>query len=749
MLYELSAILDLRDVLENITENLIFFIALYFIIPITLIASFVCIIFIFRKIRTLEEKTVKMRELNSEITKGAKIYLKDQSKTLLIVLGILFIPVGITGLQYLQMPVLALILTGLIFLLGALSSLFAGYIGMISATKTNILVVEASIDDPNEGFKLAYYGGMVTGILNISLFVLGIWLLLLITGGNIYLLVGYNFGASVAALFAQVGGGIYTKSADMGADLVGKYEMDIQEDDPRNPAIIADLVGDNVGDCAGRGADLFESASSDAVGGMLLGLTLFTLIGDPIFILTNITIISLGMFSLFFTTMFLDINLERPSTSIWKVFISSTLFNVIVLLVINFLFFGVSGLFLFFSSLIGLLAVFLTIVFTTYYTRIEYEPTKGVAVSSDISPSVNILSGISTGFRSTFGPIVIFVIAVVGAYVFGYYTGETYSSLTGNGSVGEPLYFIAFGIFGVNMASCSSDIIISTVLSFDTFGPIADNSAGIAQMAEDEAPEDLRENLDKLDAVGNTTKAVAKGFALVCGGFSSIVMFLTFLMTATNLAPDLFSFIPKGELTGIFDMLDINNPLIILGLSIGTVLSTLFAAQIFKGVQRGTMDMVQEVRCQFDETPGLKEGKAKPDYQRCIDISTKNALKYMMQPVVLIIVIELVVGIFFGPMVIGAFLIGNLIGCLINGLWMSVGGASYDNAKKAIETGLFGGKGSFAHKSSIIGDTVGDPLKDAAGPSMNILITTINTLALTFLPIFIMTGFLWNLIPTI
>jgi K(+)-stimulated pyrophosphate-energized sodium pump len=195
--------------------------------------------------------------------------------------------------------------------------------------------------------------------------------------------------------------------------------------------------------------------------------------------------------------------------------------------------------------------------------------------------------------------------------------------------------------------------------------------------------------------------------------------------------------------------LDINNPLIILGLSIGTVLSTLFAAQIFKGVQRGTMDMVQEVRCQFDETPGLKEGKAKPDYQRCIDISTKNALKYMMQPVVLIIVIELVVGIFFGPMVIGAFLIGNLIGCLINGLWMSVGGASYDNAKKAIETGLFGGKGSFAHKSSIIGDTVGDPLKDAAGPSMNILITTINTLALTFLPIFIMTGFLWNLIPTI
>jgi len=749
MFYELPAILNLRNALESFSENLVFFIALYIIIPVTLIASFACIILIFRKIKTLEEKTVRMRELNSEITQGAKLYLKDQARTLLIVLGVLFIPVGFTGIQYLGMPILALILTGLIFLLGALSSLFAGYIGMISATKTNILVVEASIEKPDEGFKLAYYGGMVTGILNISLFVLGIWLLLLFTGGNIYLLVGYNFGASVAALFAQVGGGIYTKSADMGADLVGKYELDIKEDDPRNPAIIADLVGDNVGDCAGRGADLFESASSDAVGGMLLGITLFLFIGEPIFIVTNITIISLGMFSLFFTTMFLDINLERPSTSIWKVFISSTMFNVIVLLVINLLFFGIPGLFLFFSSVIGLLAVFLTIVFTTYYTRIEYEPTESVAFASDISPSVNILSGISTGFRSTFGPIVIFVIAVVGAYVFGYYTGETYSAILGIEGSEPALYFIAFGIFGINMASCSSDIIISTVLSFDTFGPIADNSAGIAQMAEDEAPEGLRENLDKLDAIGNTTKAVAKGFALVCGGFSSIVMFLTFLMTATTIAPDLFSFIPKSELIGIFNFIDINNPLIILGLTLGTVLSTLFAAQIFKGVQRGTMDMVQEVRAQFDETPGLKEGKANPNYQRCIDISTKNALKYMMQPVVLIIIIELAVGIFFGPMTMAAFLIGNLIGCLINGLWMSVSGASYDNAKKAIETGLFGGKGSFAHKSSIIGDTVGDPLKDAAGPSMNILITTINTLALTFLPIFIMTGFLWNLIPTL
>ncbi|MBD3194273.1 MAG: hypothetical protein GF317_04405, partial [Candidatus Lokiarchaeota archaeon] len=604
------------------------------------------------------------------------------------------------------------------------------------------------------GFRLAYFGGMITGILNISMFVFGIWLILIITNGNAYLMVGYNFGASVAALLAQVGGGIYTKSADMGADLVGKYEMDIREDDPRNPAIIADLVGDNVGDCAGRGADLFESASSDAVGGMILGLTIFVLVGDPVFIISNLTLIALGLFSLFFTTLFLKIDFERPTRSIWKVFISSTVFNIVILFIVNLLFFQFYGFMLFFASIIGLGAVFLTIVFTTYYTRMEYNPTKKVAVSSKISPSVNIISGLSTGFSSVFGPIIIFSIAVVASYIFGYYTGTFYYEALGSPttnligrSIGPTIFAITFGIFGINMASTSSDIIISTILSFDTFGPIADNAAGIAEMGNSEAPTGLRLNLDKLDAIGNTTKAVAKGFALVCGGFSSIVMFLTFLLSTSTLAGDIPSLIPVSELQNILDFLDLSNPLILLGLAIGTGLSVLFSALIFKGVQRGTMKMVQEVRKQFKSIPGLKKGKAKPNYGECINISAHNALKYMMQPVLTIIAIELIIGFLFGPMVIGAFLVGNLIGCLITGLWMSVSGATYDNAKKAIEAGFGGGKGSFAHKSAIIGDTVGDPLKDAAGPSMNILITTINTLALTFLPLFIMTGWLWNLIP--
>ncbi|MBN1215697.1 MAG: sodium-translocating pyrophosphatase [Candidatus Lokiarchaeota archaeon] len=747
MLHILPAIEKFKEILSNFAEHPVFFICIFILIPLALIFSLVSIFLIYRKINALEKKTVRMREISADIKHGAKVYLKDQAKSLLKILVLLFIPVGITGFNFLDNPLIGILLTGLIFLLGSVSSLIAGYIGMIAATKSNILVVEASIDDPNKGFKLSYYGGMITGILNISMFVLGIWLVLILTNGNIYLMVGYDFGASVSALFAQVGGGIYTKSADMGADLVGKYEMDIKEDDPRNPAIIADLVGDNVGDCAGRGADLFESAASDAIGGMVLGLAIFLLIGEPIFIISNLTLIALGLFSLFFTTIFLKIDFKKPAKSIWRVFLACTLFNILIIIIINILFFGILGFWLIFSSIIGLVSVFITIIFTTYYTRSEYTPTKKVAVASQISPSSNIIAGLSTGFSSVFGPMIIFALSVVGSYLFGYFCGIHYVDMLGgyptNNILGEPidgafLLPLVFGIWGVNMASVSSDIIISTVLSFDTFGPIADNAAGIAEMGHEEASEGLRDNLDKLDAIGNTTKAIAKGFALICGGFSSIVLFFTFLLSANTLAEGSWN---------IFNNLNLENPLIIMGLSIGTVISILFTAMVFKAVQKGSMKMVLEVRHQFKNIPGLKEGANKPDYDECINICAKNALNSMLKPVLYIIAIELILGILFGPIVISAFLIGNLIGCLIMGFWQSIGGASFDNAKKSIEAGLFGGKGSFAHKSAIIGDTVGDPLKDAAGPSMNILITTINNLALTFLPIFILTGYLWNIIP--
>ena len=304
MLLELPIIDRLNETLSDFRANTIFYFCLFVLIPISIISSFICLIWVFRKIRSFEAKTSKMREINTYIQKGAIIYLKQQARTLFIALAILFFPVGLSGIGYLYNPIFGFFLTGGIFLIGAICSLTAGYIGMKNATKINIFVVESSIENPNEGFKLAYYGGMITGILTISMLVTGIWLIIIITQANVYLMIGFSFGASVTALLAQVGGGIFTKSADIGADMVGKYEMSIKEDDPNNPAVIADLIGDNVGDCAARGADLFESASSDAISGMILGIALFKMTGEPIFIVTNLTLISLGMFSLFVTMKF-------------------------------------------------------------------------------------------------------------------------------------------------------------------------------------------------------------------------------------------------------------------------------------------------------------------------------------------------------------------------------------------------------------------------------------------------------------
>jgi len=359
------------------------------------------------------------------------------------------------------------------------------------------------------------------------------------------------------------------------------------------------------------------------------------------------------MFSLFFTRLFLKIDFNNPSRSIWRVFIASTVFNVLILLIVNLLLFGPLGILLFFSSIIGLIAVFIAIIFTIYYTSIEYKHTKKVAEASQEGPSINIISGLSAGYSSIFFPLIIFGIAVLGSYLFGYYYGYIYyteimgsraTDIFGN-KINMMIFLIAFGIWGVNMASVSSDTIISTVLSFDTFGPIVDNSAGIVEMGGDEAPQGLRENLDKLDAVGNTTKAVAKGFALICGGLSSIVMFFAFLLSTHTLAGTIPSNIPADKLSNIFNNISLYNPLILMGILIGFVLPIIFSAKILKAVQKGSMLVVREVRRQFKEIPGLREGKAKPDYDTCINISAKNALRNMLQPVIIVISVTILGGI--------------------------------------------------------------------------------------------------------
>ena len=751
MILELPIIESLRKELSNYNANPAYYFCLFILIPLVLLCSLICLIFIYRKLNSLEKVTSKMREMSGIIHRGAKVYLKQQARTLCIFLLILFVPVGLTGIGFLNNVFLSFLLTGVIFLVGAFCSLIAGYIGMISATKINIYVIEATSKDPNDGFKLAYYGGMITGLITISMLILGVWIILIFTNANVYLITGFSFGASVAALLAQVGGGIYTKSADIAADMAGKYEMNIKEDDPSNPAIFADLIGDNVGDCAARGADLFESASSDAISGMILGLILFRITGNPIFIITNLTIIAMGLFSVFITMRFLKVNLDKPSKSIWKIYIAATGINVISLLFLNLLFFGELGIYLFISSFIGLITTFITILIVVYYTSIEFNPTKRVAEASQQSPSINILAGLSSGLHSTFIPILIFVVASAGAFYFGYIFGQFYIKEVLNSNTTDILgnkenytiLLICFGSWGLCMATASSDLIISTILSFDTFGPIMDNAAGIVELGGENNSQELRSNLDKLDAIGNSVKAISKGFALICGAFSSLVLFLSYLLYARALSTELPSIIPQAQLSNILYEIHLFNPLILGGIFIGAVLPYFFVSYLIRAVQGGANKMIIEVRRQFKETPGLKEGKAKPDYDKCINIAAKAALRNMLLPVSIMIIVTLSVGILLGPFVIAGFLIGNLISCLIIGLFFSIGGATFDNAKKGIEGGLYGGKGSFAHKSSIIGDTVGDPLKDTAGPSMNILIKTVNTISLTFLPLFIMTSFLW------
>lgn len=762
VLMQLEDVVQLQDLLRQPnawSENLAFFLSFYVIIPISMAVAFGSVVLIFRKINKATTGLPKMEEIHKAIKDGAKTYLKHQMRYLFIALAILFVPVGLTGINLFPVPIVGFFLLGAIFIVGSMSSMAAGYIGMDAATRANVRVVMAVKDDPNEGFKLAYYAGMITGLLNIVNFIIGIWLILVVSEMNVYILISYNFGASVSALFAQVGGGIFTKSADIGADLVGKIEAGIPEDDARNPAVIADNVGDNVGDCAGRGADLFESASSDAVGGLLLGTTIFLMTGQPIFVIRNILVLILGIYSTIICVRFLTVPIkDNPTKVVWIVFLVATVVNMGVLLVLNLLSHGPAGIYLFLAALFGLLSAILSVFFALYYTDIKYRPTHFIMENSTTGPATNVLAGLAGGFESTFLPALVFGISIVFASLCGYlYAVEVYpataAAMNGTDLLGNPLnetqFCFILAVWGMNTASVSGDTMISVILSFDTFGPIMDNAAGITEMVGDEAPPELREKLDLLDATGNTTKAIAKGFALICGGFSSIVLTQNFLLTTRNLSRTIPSHISSTDMENIMGFLDLSNPLIVFGVLLGVSVPFLFSALCIRAVSKGAMSMVKEVRRQFKEIPGILTGENKPDYNRSIEICTATAIRMMGLPVLVIIAIPLGSGILLGPFFVAGVLIGNLIGCILVGIMMTLGGAAFDNAKKGIESGLFGGKNTPTHHAAIVGDTVGDPLKDTAGPSMNIVITTVNTMALNFVPIFIMTGWLWPLLQAI
>ena len=620
-----------------------------------------------------------MREVNGYIILGTGAYLKRQLRTILLVI-----------------PWIAIIIyfifewrTAVSFVGGVLLSLLAGYIGMNIAVRTNIRTAQAATRSPGETLRTGFLGGSVMGLVvpGISL----IALFLLKTAFNdISVLVGFGFGASLAALFSQIGGGIYTKSADIGADLVGKIEMGIPEDDPRNPAVIADLVGDNVGDCAGRGSDLFQTFSDDIITGMLLGVIFVSQYG-PYAIIFPFMLEAVGVLASIF-----GISVVRR----WKRIspTGSLILGIAVTAILS-----TSGLFvlstsflydvrLFYAGLFGLAGVIVCIAVTLYYTGLGRRPVHHVAESSQAGAALNLITGISTGLATPLLPIIAVLIATVASF---FVTGGS--------------------LYGIVVANIGTDLFIAFIMASDAFGPITDNAAGIAEMSGVSGK--ASETLNSLDAVGNTMKAATKGYAMASGTVTSFVIFATFFKEA--------------NISNIF----IAEPYPIAALFLGVVLPLPLASLTISATSDGAFKMVDEVRRQFKVTLGLKEGKATPNYAKCIDIATKNALSKMVVPGLVSIVAPIVVGLLFGSTSLGMLLIGATASSAMLGFFFNNTGALLDNAKKLVESGLYGGKKSETHKATVIGDTVGDPLKDVAGPSVLIFMKLLGMTALLMLPL--------------
>ena len=626
--------------------------------------------------------TPEMRKVARYIRNGAKTFLKRQYKTILLFVFILSIPLAII-FQSAEIIIS--------FFSGALLSMTAAYIGMNVAVRANVRTARAAFTTPAKTFTLAFRGGSVMGLTVVGLNLLGISLLYLLHGyRDPNLLIGYGFGASLAALFAQLGGGIFTKAADIGADLVGKIEQNIPEDDLRNPAVIADQVGDNVGDCAGRGSDLFESISDDYVTAMIVGWSLFVgtarenALMFP-FALGIIGVIAtiIGIFMVRGWKNFKPItsfNIGLFSTS--AVAIAGSYFASIWIL---------NDVRMFYCALSGIIASIAVGLVVQYYIGMTGKPVKEMAEASKRGVAMNIITGISYGLQSPFVPY----LAMIGATIFSY--------IITNGS-----------IYGVVAANLGTDLAIGIVMAGDAFGPISDNAQGIEQMAGPSAYAD--KTLDKLDSTGNTTKAYAKAFAIASGTVSTVVLFATY-----------------SQVVGLWSI--VLNQAFIFGILIGAVVPFLFSSFTVGATAKGAIEMVNEVRRQFKADPKILEGKSKPDYDKCIDISTKNALRKMVLPTFVTLASPILVGVVFGTAALGGMLLGGMCTAALMASFFSFGGALWDNTKKSIEDIGFWVKGTPMHTASVVGDTVGDPLKDVAGPSLNIFMKLTNMTALLIAPL--------------